>query len=389
MPDVLVVIPFYKRQDQLDRCLNALSKSTLPVETFVHDNTQNNLGYTKACNLGLRRAMDERYRYALLLNQDCYVEPGAVEKLVAFMDGTPRCAISGPKQVSDEDPDQIIHGGCTVAFPAGMHLTGRVSRGDCAANAPMPWVNGACQMVRVESLYDTGLMDEKFFLLCSDSDICFTARARGWDVWYCADATVRHETGGTSQKVTSLTALRHSGTDQLHFRDKWLGSMDWELIKEVAPAPATVEPLLQQARQAFTGGQALQAEFLARRVLQAVPDHADANLLLGHIYLGSDMPAAAFAPLERAAKSATQSAPAAMKFGDALVMAGYAGEAAEQYERALQLGHDDTALRNNLGVAYLRLDRRDAAIAQWRLVLSRQPAEPNARKNLADLGLSA
>ena len=389
MPDVLVVIPYYKRQDQLDRCLAALAESTRPVETFVHDNTENNLGYTKACNLGLRRAMDERFRYALLLNQDCYVRPKAIETLVAFMDRTPRCAISGPKQVAAERPDEIIHGGCTVAFPAGMHLTGLVSRGECAANAQMPWANGACQMVRVESLYDTGLMDEKFFLLCSDSDICFTARARGWEVWYCADATVYHETGGTSQKAGSLASMRHSGTDQLHFRDKWLGSMDWELLKDVAPPAHTTDSMLQQAVQALNGGQAIHAEYLARRVLQARPDHADAHLLLGQLYLGSDMPAASIAAMERAAEFAPASAVVAQKFGDALVLTGYATEAAAEYERALRLGHDDNALRNNLGVAYLRLGRRDDAAAQWRVVLGRQPNEANARKNLTDLGLSA
>lgn len=389
MPDVLIVIPFYKRQDQLDRCLDALSKSSVPVETFVHDNTRTNLGYTKACNLGLRRAMDERFRYALLLNQDCYVDPGAIEQLVAFMDRTPRCAIVGPKQVAAEDPDQIIHGGCTVAFPAGVHLTGRVSRGECATSLPMPWVNGACQMFRVESLFATGLMDERFFLLCSDSDICFTARSRGWDVWYCADATVRHETGGTSRQASSLASLAHSGTDQLRFRDKWLGSMEWELIKETPSAPATANAILQQAVQALNAGQTAPAEYLTRRVLQTLPDQVDALLLLGHLYLTDNMPGAALTPLQRAATLAPTSAAVAQKFGDALIVTGQAAEAAEQYERALRLGQDDMALRNNLGVAYLRLGRRDDAIGQWRTVLERHPQDASARKNLADIGSPA
>ena len=44
--------------------------------------------------------------------------------------------------------DYIVHGGCTLAFPNGQHVIGRVSHGDCAVSRQYPWVNGACMIAR-------------------------------------------------------------------------------------------------------------------------------------------------------------------------------------------------------------------------------------------------
>ena len=86
----------------------------------------------------------------------------------------------------------------------------------------MPWVNGAALAVRLESLYDIGVMDENYFLFCSDADWCYTARARGWEVWYCATADCIHETG-VSTHLTAATQ-KYLPRDQAYWCTKWAGS---------------------------------------------------------------------------------------------------------------------------------------------------------------------
>ena len=39
-PGMLAIIPFYKKQQQLDRCMTCLSASQHPVEAFVVDNNR-------------------------------------------------------------------------------------------------------------------------------------------------------------------------------------------------------------------------------------------------------------------------------------------------------------------------------------------------------------
>lgn len=396
MPDILAIIPFYKRQDQLDKCLAALSASTHAIEPYIHDNSTDNVGFTKACNLGMREAMRRGHKYAILLNQDCYVQPDAVAKAVEFMDAHPKCAIAGPKQLRAEDPDIIVHGGCAQAFPTGQHFTGRVSQGQCAVSLPMPWVNGACMIVRVEALYDIGLMDEGYFLIASDSDFCFTARQRGYEVWYCAESVVLHEGGGVSSKQQSFEAMAHFNTDQRHFRDKWIGSAGWELLKEVPPqrklTPQEIGNALQQAAGLLNKGQATQGELVLRHLLAYEPDHPDALLILGQIYLRGGLAALGAKELKKVIARVPDSANAHATLADCLLTCGLAADALVSYRRANELGIKSADLFVNMGLAMFHSGDKDGAIAQWRSVLSTLPSNAplfgNVRKLLADAGVT-
>ena len=104
MADILVVIVTFNAEKWIKKCLKSLEKSSLPTDVVVIDNgstdrtlplirsgypstrvieTGENLGFGAANNIGLRIALDEGYRFAYLLNQDAWLEPDTLKKLVA------------------------------------------------------------------------------------------------------------------------------------------------------------------------------------------------------------------------------------------------------------------------------------------------------------------
>ena len=230
---VTIIIPAYKNPEQLKKCTDAIDKQPeVDQKTFVWNNDEENIGFTAAVNKGLREAIKDGSKYAIILNQDCYLEKDAIVNMVSFMDKKPKCAIAGIKQLSDKNKDQIIHGGCLSAFPAGLHIAGLVSNKACTENKQMPWVNGACMIARVDAIMDFGLMDENYFLLCSDSDWCYAARARNWEVWYIANAVCVHEQGISMKPTKEFESI--SLKDVLYFRDKWTcDGLFRELSKEI------------------------------------------------------------------------------------------------------------------------------------------------------------
>lgn len=214
---ITVVIPFYKNKTQYDKCVAALKN----VKIITHDDSDKGEGFTKSVNYGIKAAIKtEPNPYYLILNQDCYLEKDAISNMVEFMEAHPKCAIAGIKQLSSEDKDHIIHGGTGECFPAGKHVGGLVSHGDCAENKQVPWVNGACMIVRAEALLSIGLMDENYKMFGSDADWSYTARARNWETWYIADATCTHEQGAS--KVQDEKTGKVFDYDMLYFRDKWI-----------------------------------------------------------------------------------------------------------------------------------------------------------------------
>lgn len=231
---ITVVIPAYKKPEQLEKCKAALAECRGAVNNIhVWDNNEENIGFTAGVNAVIRKY--QMLKYVVVLNQDCYLRPDALEKIETFMDTHPKCAIAGIKQLSDQNEDVIIHGGCKEAYPAGVHIGGLVSKGDCAESKQMPWANGACLVVRTSALQDIGLMDENMFLIGSDSDWCFTARARGYEVWYIADAVCVHEQGVTAGSEDPF--LRKAMfKDMLYWKSKWIdGRLFRELSMEIFP----------------------------------------------------------------------------------------------------------------------------------------------------------
>ena len=291
MPDSappLAIIPVYKNYEQRDRCIVALQKQTVPVEIFIHDNTNDNIGYTKACNRGLREAHRRGIPFSLLINQDCYAEPDAVERMIALMEAQPKCAITGPMQVSAEIPDEIVNSGCLVAYPAGRHRgTGSRAAGAFSKSEQVAWINGACLFARMEAALEFGLMDENMLLIGSDSDWGLTARLRGWEVWYCADACVMHE-GGISTALPPIPTLRIFQNDMQYFRRKWVGTVAHRQLDRPLDTPRFNMPIpqaLQKAAQDHQAGRLLDAEIAYRDILEIDPKNVDALNLLGLLTL--------------------------------------------------------------------------------------------------------
>lgn len=244
---VPVIIPFFRRKDQLDKCLAALKQQTWPVEIFIRDNSAENIYFTAAVNEGLRRYMDRPFDFALVLNQDMYLAPNAVETMVRFMQAHPSCGIGAPLQLDAGNPDRVIWAGGHEAFPAGRHQGGLLA--DFKQDAAILWANGACMMLRKAMIREIGLMDENLIFICSDSDYSFTARSRGWQVWRIAGAYGIHEQGA-SGKVSNLEIEKLKLGDLLRFGRKWLtGGLYRELAHANDPLPEQAGAILKNIQQ--------------------------------------------------------------------------------------------------------------------------------------------
>lgn len=237
-PDVSVITVSFNTAALLRRAVTALlASSGASLQVFIVDNassdgsadliarefpsidlTRNtsNRGFAAASNQAIARA---RGRYVLLLNPDTAVPPEAIAGLVAFMDAHPRVGICGPRLLLADGSLQS----CGRMFPTISSVL-RESRsiawvlrrfGGSAQAQPSPsgpracdWVDGACLMIRRETLTDIGLMDERFFLFAEEMDWCHSARNRGWQVYAVPGISVTHLRGeSTRQRRDESTAL--------------------------------------------------------------------------------------------------------------------------------------------------------------------------------------
>jgi GT2 family glycosyltransferase len=219
------IVVGYKNKDQTERCLDCLKKESIHYQYI--DNSENNIGFTKAYNQGIRELRKD-YDLILLVNSDCYVHKGFLKNIESFMENNSSCGIAGVKQLSS-DGKRITHAGCLQAYPYGVHISGNASEKILNTNKIVSWVNGACFVARTKMIDEIGLMDENFFLIGSDSDWCYTARSRKWEVWYVANAVCTHD-GGVSQKTDDEEVNDLKYIDMLYWKGKWV---DGTLYKKI------------------------------------------------------------------------------------------------------------------------------------------------------------
>lgn len=126
MNKVLVIVVTFNGMRWLKRCLDSVvgdgrSESAM-TDLYVFDNdstdgsadfvaehfpkaklvrSADNLGFSKPNNLGFEYAIKKGYEYVYLLNQDAWLEAGALEKLVAAAKAHPEYGVLSPMQYQD------------------------------------------------------------------------------------------------------------------------------------------------------------------------------------------------------------------------------------------------------------------------------------------------
>ena len=217
-----IVIPHYGEDSYKDRLLESLKTEYL-LNLFVIDNNIVNRGFTWAVNAGIRKSQSE---FIWILNNDAVVTPGALLALEKRMDENSKCGIVTSKICEFENPDRIVFGGALNVLP-GIHKAGWESAGDLAKPTRERWVTFCSVLLRQKMIREIGLLDENFWLICSDSDYCFTARHRCWEIWYEPTSKVLHPEKHGISRVVSETRdekfMAIMADDQRKFIEKWTG----------------------------------------------------------------------------------------------------------------------------------------------------------------------
>ena len=106
---ILSIIVSYNGEYLIKRCISHLFNSSVLsdiliidnfstdttikiIEKLIEDNpnlylhkNQSNIGFGQACNIGLKYALDKKYDYVLLLNQDVYIDKNTISLLLDCM----------------------------------------------------------------------------------------------------------------------------------------------------------------------------------------------------------------------------------------------------------------------------------------------------------------
>jgi GT2 family glycosyltransferase len=179
-----------------------------------------NLGFARAVNLVLKRTDASR---VLLVNPDVVVLPGAIDRMMNFMEQNPACGVLGAEILSAEGRTQptcrrfptysnVVFGRRSILrrFLPNNPGTRRYLYLDQDRSRPqkVDFLEGSVMMIRRRALADTGLLDEDFFLYMEDADLCLRMARQGWETWWLPRAYAIHFRG-ENFRSDNIRPMRH------------------------------------------------------------------------------------------------------------------------------------------------------------------------------------
>jgi GT2 family glycosyltransferase len=201
-----------------------------------------NVGFSRAYNQALQ---ESKGRYLLVLNPDCVIHPGALAKLIEFLESEPKAGAVGPRLLN---ADGSLQFSCRrfPTFAAGLFRNtplGRIFPGnrysrqylmmewDHSRPQEVDWISGAAMLIRRQTLDEVGPLDEGFYMYCEDVDWCYRARQKGWKIYYLPTAIITHLIGRSSdQRPRAMVVEFHRSMRRFyrkHYAALWPIGFRW------------------------------------------------------------------------------------------------------------------------------------------------------------------
>jgi len=201
-------------------------------EKVVYMQGHGNVGYGAANNIAIREAMKLGATYHLVLNPDVEFVEGTLEKLETFMNEHPNVGLVQPNAIYPNGNTQYL---CKL-LPAPADLIFRRflprtqtnskrtkqyelhSMNRSTTNFDIPFLSGCFLFLRIDTLKQVGLFDERFFLYLEDVDLNRRIQDFAQTAFY-PSATITHTYGKGSYKKLYLL-LQHI-TSAMKYFNKW------------------------------------------------------------------------------------------------------------------------------------------------------------------------
>lgn len=246
---ISVIIVSYNVVNLLEKCLKSLTHETkLLLDIWVVDNNsgdesvdmvkekfeqvnlienKENIGFACAVNKVLKLCDGD---YIFLINPDAIIKKNSIEKLVDFLRSNPEAGAVAPKILYPDNSLQLscrIFPNITTQFLESSYLFklfpksrffGQYFMSWWSHNSlkEIDWASGSALMIKIETLYEVGFLDEEMFMYNEDTDWCYRCWKKGWKIYYLPEANIIHY-DAQSAKISEANRLIQVLESRYHF----------------------------------------------------------------------------------------------------------------------------------------------------------------------------
>lgn len=211
MDKVTAVIVTYNGIGWIERCLNSLLDSKVKIHMIIVDNgskdgtleiiknnysdvilieTGQNLGFAKANNIGIKKALEIGSDYVFLLNQDAWIEEDTISEMLKAFKLDEKVGLVSPIHLNGSytalDADFALYMSAKFISDSFLKQT------DDFYDVPM--VNAAAWLLSRECIEKVGGFDTLLFVHYGEDDnYCQRVLYHGFKIKVCTKSTICHD----------------------------------------------------------------------------------------------------------------------------------------------------------------------------------------------------
>jgi GT2 family glycosyltransferase len=201
--NIHVIISTFNSSAWIIKCVNSLLKSEIPVKIKVIDNVstddtvavirkyypeldltvnKKNIGFGRANNILLRKAIEDNVDYVFLINADAWIEPNTIAGLVNVHQENPQYGILSPVHLtgSGKAYDHKFALYASENFCPGFNSDAYLK--SFRSVYDINFVNGALWLISKDCLNLTGVFDPLFHVYFEDLDYINRLKQKGFKV---------------------------------------------------------------------------------------------------------------------------------------------------------------------------------------------------------------
>ena len=208
-PKIAIILVNYNGVNDTFECIESLSTSTynnfkiIVVDNKSTDNSaqilrkyqskynyilleaKNNDGFSSGNNIGIRYAVEHKFDYVLLLNNDTLVDKHFLKELILTQNYYENKAIISSKIYYAYDRNRIWYAGGTFnkitsrTEHIGIH---EIDCGQFNEEKKVSFISGCCMFIPIEAILKVGYMEDLYFLYCEDTDYGCRFLEKGYDL---------------------------------------------------------------------------------------------------------------------------------------------------------------------------------------------------------------
>lgn len=219
-PKVAIIILNWNNYSDTKECLLSLQNQTYSnFKTILVDNgstdgsgrrlneefswviyleLSKNLGFAGGNNAGIERALEEGFKYSLLLNNDTVIGTESLKEAVYALEQEEDIGLATGKIFYYDKQNVIWAAGGEIDWVRGRCHgigTGKINDKTFSVSKEVDYAPGTLMLIRKEVFHKIGLLPECYFLTGEEAEFSIKARHHGYKVMYIPDFVIWHKVG--------------------------------------------------------------------------------------------------------------------------------------------------------------------------------------------------